>query len=439
MIRLVTTVVLLTGILYLGSAGVGPVPPLGPLLDPVDGVWSAARGAEPPPSGADTIPGLDGTVRVVYDDRAVPHIFASTRLDAFRALGYVVARDRLFQLELQVRATEGTLTEWLGRNALEADRAQRRRALAWSAEQAWSALDEGSPLRGALLAYADGVNAWIGQLTPAHVPLEYHLVGARPRPWQPQHGLYVHRQLGLGLAYGELGIPRADLAALVGWEAAEALLPLSEPVQEPVIPTGSDRPRFDQSPLPPPGPPARDGAATVARLLRDFAPIRGGPNRLGLGSNAWAVGGAKSASGRAILAGDPHLGLTLPSALYEVHLVVPGELDVYGVTFPGIPGVGIGFNRDVAWSLHECLHGRVRSLCGDRRRRHDAVALQSRRGLAAAGAPGRGVPHQVGPTAPHGHAPANAPGAAPHVADGIPRRRSRIALLLGVDCPPGSR
>jgi penicillin amidase len=349
MFRLVTSSILLVGILYLGSAGVGPVPGLGPLLDPASGIWSAARGAEPPKAAQGTIPGLDASTRVVYDDRAVPHVFASTRLDAIRALGYVVARDRLFQLELQVRVAEGSLTELVGAAALAMDRGQRRRGLAWSAEQAWAALEEGSDVRRAFLAYADGVNAWIEHMRPQDRPLEYDLLGARPRPWLPQYPLYVHRQLGRTLGYGELGIPRADLAALVGWEAAEALIPVAHPIQEPLVPDGGTGPRFDRDPLPPPGAPA-SGLERMGSLG-----MRGSSSALGLGSNAWAAGPTKTASGGTLLAGDPHLAFSLPSPVYEVHLVVPGEMDVYGATFPGLPGVILGFNRDVAWSFTNAL------------------------------------------------------------------------------------
>ncbi|HET9725947.1 MAG TPA: penicillin acylase family protein, partial [Gemmatimonadales bacterium] len=102
------------GLLWVGARGAGRIPPVGPLLDPWRGAWALAASASLPRHAEASVPGLGGTVRVVYDDRAVPHIFASTELDATRALGYVTARDRLFQLDLQARAGGGTLTELLG-------------------------------------------------------------------------------------------------------------------------------------------------------------------------------------------------------------------------------------------------------------------------------------------------------------------------------------
>jgi penicillin amidase len=108
---------------------------VGPLLDPWHGAWSLAASANLPRHAADSVRGLDGEVRVVYDDRAVPHIFATTELDAIRALGYVTARDRLFQLDLQARAGGGTLTELLGPAALESDREVRGLGMGRAAER----------------------------------------------------------------------------------------------------------------------------------------------------------------------------------------------------------------------------------------------------------------------------------------------------------------
>src|SRR5262245_3663300 len=104
-------VILLAGLLFALARPLGSLPPLGSFLDPVNGVWAVARRAEPPHDARAAIPGLVSPVEVVFDSRGVPHIFASSEEDAYRALGYVVARDRLFQMELQTRATAGRLSE----------------------------------------------------------------------------------------------------------------------------------------------------------------------------------------------------------------------------------------------------------------------------------------------------------------------------------------
>jgi penicillin amidase len=284
-------------------------------------------------------------VKVVYDRRAVPHIFASSIDDAIRALGYVVARDRLVQLETQTRATAGRLSEWGGESALRLDRSQRSLGLAWSAEEEYAALDDESLEMRLIQAYAEGVNAWIDGMRPADVPFEYRFLGKMPVRWEPVHSIYLIRRMSYTLTYSTHDRWRRQVEALVGEEATAALFPINNPIQEPIQPNGVGAPRFDYGPLP---------AADVPRLRRTGDVIAGVPapaEETGLGSNNWAVSPLRSASGNALLAGDPHLDLTMPSIWYEVHIVVPGELDVYGVTIPGVPSIVIGFNRDVAWSL----------------------------------------------------------------------------------------
>ena len=346
---------MLAGALWVGARPAGPLPPLGPLLDPANGVWAAASRADLPRDASGRVRGLAATTRVVFDDRAVPHIFAASEEDAVRALGYVVARDRLFQLELQTRATAGTLTELVGPAALEADADARGIGLAWAAERRMRWLDSVPESSRILRAYAEGVNAWQDQMTAADVPLEYRLLGKRPMRWEARHSAYLFSRMGYTLAYGADELRRPQIEALVGRAAAAVLFPRNSPIQEPIQPNGQTRPRVDLPVLPPPAP-----ADTVAlRALRGGASrVAEGPRRApgvtddgAIGSNNWAVAPARAAGAHAILAGDPHLDLSLPSIWYEAHLVVPGELDVYGVTIPGSPTIVIGFNRDIAWTF----------------------------------------------------------------------------------------
>lgn len=340
--------------LYVGATAVDPVPALGPLLDPVHGVWASARGTTLPPFVEHTVPGLSGEVRIIYDDRRVPHIFAATMEDVLRGLGYAVARDRLFQLELQTRSTAGTLTELVGEDALPPDRQSRQLALAWSAERDFARMDPQSELSGQLSAYADGVNAWIDQMGPADLPVEYHLLSRRPTRWLPQHSLYLLKRMGWTLAMLNTERKKNVAAALVGREAADGLFPADSPIQEPIVPNGLTATRFEPTLLPPPGDPVPELVLQLRATQAFLGPMdqaRSAPGEPVLGSNNWAVGPSRSATGNPILAGDPHLDLSLPSIWYEAHLVVPGELDVYGVTIPGTPAITIGFNRDVAWTF----------------------------------------------------------------------------------------
>jgi penicillin amidase len=351
--------IVLAALLYVGFLPAGPLPALGSFLDPTDGVWATARSATLPAERSADVTGLGGAVRVVFDDRAVPHIFAATLEDAARALGYVTARDRLFQLEMQTRATAGTLSEILGNDLLEADRQQRALGLAWSAEQVYAGLGAESRTVRVLEAYADGVNAWIDALRPRDYPLEYRLLGAEPMRWRPVYSAYLIRYMGQVLSYNTHDRWRERVEALIGPEAAAQLFPVNSPIQEPVIPFAGATDREDD-PLEedPTDSIAAVNRASVPRARPVAAPTRPlsrspaeGSGEVVVGSNNWAVAPARAEAGFALLAGDPHLELTLPSIWYEAHLVVPGQLNVYGATIPGAPVVAVGFNRQVAWSF----------------------------------------------------------------------------------------
>lgn len=349
-VGLVIRALVLGALLLVAGRALGPLPAPAPFLDPTHGIWAVARTAELPATARGTIPGLRDSVAVAYDDRAVPHIFARNTEDAWRALGYVVARDRLFQLELQTRAAAGRLTEVAGPRALPLDREMRELGIPRAAEAKWAARDTGAPATRAIEAYAAGVNAWIAQLAPRDLPFEFRLLGARPSRWEPVHSVLLLHRMGWTLALSDEEGVRARAAALVGAEAADALFPEHEPVQEPIEPAGAGGPVVSRVPIPPPAAPAlaaRHGthaAHDARRPTHDERPDLPG-------SNNWAVAPARSASGHALLAGDPHLTLSLPSIWYEAHVVVADTLDVYGVTIPGSPAIIIGFNRDVAWTF----------------------------------------------------------------------------------------
>ena len=329
---------------------IGPLPRLGPLVDPYRGVWSVAGQAGLDPHASVVLTGLTDSVEVVIDDRGVPHLYGASELDVHLVLGYLVARDRLFQLELQTRAGEGTLTALVGSRALPADRAVRELGMAWGAERKFAEVDTATLGYRAIVAYAAGVNQYLDQMGPDDLPLEYHLLGQRPRRWEPLHSGYLFARMGYTLASEDPARVRATVQGLVGAVAAEALVPVNNPIQEPIQPSGRDGPRYDFRTLPPPGAPD-SGAAVVAALVGRLAPDRPLADGGAVGSNNWAVGPARTLAGHAILAGDPHLELTLPSIWYEAHLVVPGRLDAAGVSLPGAPGVVIGFNRHLAWTF----------------------------------------------------------------------------------------
>jgi len=341
--------------LLIGARPIGPAPALGAFLEPAHGVWSLARAAASPVAPDARIAGLTAPVEVVYDERAVPHIFATNEDDAYRALGYVVARDRLFQLHVQTLAASGRLTEIGGAQALALDREMRHLGLPRAAEALPARLGDTSLTVRVARAYADGVNAYIAAMPAGELPFEFRLLGRRPPKWEPVDSYLLQNRMGWTLANIANERSRTGAAAKVGVVAAAALFPDDSPIVEPIQPNGQSAPRFDTSPLPPPGQPDSAsmllGAAADAWLPSRQLARAGDEDAPWKASNNWAVMPKRSATGHALLAGDPHLDLTLPSIWYEVHLVVPGRLDVYGATIPGAPAIVLGFNRDVAWTF----------------------------------------------------------------------------------------
>ena len=352
--RLFTTIlsaVALVAALIVGLRPVGPVPPLGQLISPTTGIWSIVRSAELPAEQSLELAGLSAAVDVRYDDRGVPHIFAQTEDDAARALGWVHARDRLFQMEMIQRAVAGTLTELVGARALPLDRSARRLALAEGALAKWNAIADTAVVRRDVHAYMEGVNAYIAQMRPEDLPIEYRLLGRRPRRFEPQDTYYLLIRMSQTLSFQQGELAHHAVAQLVGRAAADAIFSMNAPIQEPIEPVpGRRAARIDERwRLPAPERPdsARVAMAqAVGHLAQSLT--RG---EAIVGSNNWAVSPARSASGHALLAGDPHLELTLPSIWYEAHLVVPGALDTYGVGFPLAPIIPIGFNREMAWTM----------------------------------------------------------------------------------------
>ena len=348
-------VLVLAAVGYTSARGAGAVPPLGPLLDPANGIWSSALHADFAANDTVAIPGLSAETRVVYDDRDVPHIFAPTLSDAYRALGYVVARDRLFQMEMQARAGAGTLTEFAGAAALPIDEQTRQLGMPRAAELRVKQADTTTVYWSELASYTEGVNSYIRALQPRDYPVEYKLLHRKPAFWNAQKSFNLMLRMGWTLASSQDELTHIAASALVGKAATEALFREHSPIVDPIQPNAFASARFDTVPIPPPGAPDTTSLALVNTLGADgigkLASLISPRGADAVGSNSWAVAPSRSASGHALLAGDPHLELSLPSIWYEVHMVVPGKLDVYGVTIPGAVSVVIGFNRHVAWTF----------------------------------------------------------------------------------------
>jgi len=342
----------------------GLFPPLGKLFNPFAGFWQNGDRRE---AARETIrlPGLREAVEVVWDARHVPHIFAKNDHDLYCAQGYVVARDRLWQMEFQTLYSAGRLSEVVGPGMIQQDRLQRRLGLSWAAERTVQSLKADPLATGLIQAYADGVNAYIKSLSPGDLPIEYKILDYAPEPWTKLKSALLIKYMAWMLS-GESKekLMNATREAL-GPQFIQTLYPDFPPYLEPIIPRGTP---WDFHPLnsepQPAGLPRGHAGQTIQADVPRPGPAQGtGPGigsgqaeerPEGLGSNNWAVSGTLARSGFPLLCNDPHLELTLPSIWYEAQLTAPG-VDVYGVTCAGAPGVIIGFNRRAAWGVTAAL------------------------------------------------------------------------------------
>ncbi|MHB1059234.1 MAG: penicillin acylase family protein [Rhodanobacter sp.] len=293
-------------------------------------VYHRALKSLPTNDGVVTLAGPTGEIRIVRDARGVPSIHAKTDRDAFFAMGYVHAQDRLWQLEVQRRVATGTLSEVFGKASLEQDIWFRTLGLARSAHAAFDALPIHA--RESLQAYADGINAWIAE---GHaLPPEFAMLGVRMRPWSPYDSLAWAKVFALNLG----GNHRRELERLL---VAQAVGPARM------------RDLFGD----PPGTDSKASAAWAASspaglaqyvALQHTLEVDLGIGGRSVGSNAWAVSPAHSANGQALLANDPHLALQMPS-LWYMAAMRGDRLDVAGATLVGLPVVIFGHNRDIAW------------------------------------------------------------------------------------------
>ena len=290
--------------------------------------WIVQRGL-PTLNGAATLPGLSAPATVVRDSSGIPHITAATVNDLYMAQGYVHAQDRLFQMDIARRFASGQVSELVGAGTLEGDRVFRTLGLRRAAEATVGTLP--ADVRAALEAYAAGVNAFITSHQDA-LPLEYTLLGGKPTPWTPADTLVFGKFMAWQLTSGQLAneLVTADVRAALGAEQAQALLP-GYPADQPVIISPSAR------------------LATPTGRLRGLAPYLGGP---GIGSNNWVIAGARTTTGKPLLANDPHLTVQNPAVWYFNHLrTADGAFEVAGVSLAGSPGVVIGHNNTIAWGM----------------------------------------------------------------------------------------
>jgi len=297
------------------------------------GYWYLAT-KSPQRSGDIQLSGLVAQVSVRYDERGVPHIKATHESDLYRALGYVHAQDRLFQMEMARRLARGELAEILGPKLVRVDKLFRTLGLRDHAEKVVASMDLNSAAVKAQLAYLDGINQFQAS-QPA--PVEFDLLGISKRPFVLQDTVAVTGYLAYSFA---AAFKTEPLLTFVRDELGEDYLrifdvewnPLGVLSKTPTASIKNDWPTLNQ----------------IAQTSLEALDAAGVP--LFEGSNAWVVAGTRTSSGKPVLAGDPHIGFSLPAVWYEAHLSMPG-FDLYGNFHVLISSALLGHNQQFGWSM----------------------------------------------------------------------------------------
>ena len=286
-------------------------------------------------SGTLNLTQLQAPVSVRYDERGVPHIRAENETDLYRALGYVQAQDRLFQMEMMRRLAQGELAEVLGPKLTDVDRLLRTLGIRAHAQESVSKMNPASASTKALTAYLDGIN----QFQATHpAPLEFDLLGIPKRPFTAQDSYAITGYMAYSFA--------------VTFRTEPALSFVRDKLG------GAYLKAFDLD-LRPEGVLQASGSGAMSRpdwqVLAQLAQVSeealadaGLPRYEG--SNAWAIAGSRTASGKPMLAGDPHMAYSAPSIWYEAHLSAPG-FELYGHHQALVPTALLGHNSQFGWSL----------------------------------------------------------------------------------------
>lgn len=292
-------------------------------------------GALPKYEGEIISSSVGSEVTVYRDERGMPHIYAANEKDLYFATGYVMAQERLWQMDLIRRATTGRLSEIFGESMVQTDLFLRSLDITNKSKRIIG--NEDPEIIDCLTAYVDGVNEYMIS-AGKKLPPEYRILGYRPEPWKLEDIANIIGYMGWDLAGGNLSadIFNYKLFKKLGYDKGSTLIPDFKAV------TSSVFPDFRLS-------------DTALKSARDFISSVDKLKALGIasfsGSNNWAVSGNRSETGKPILSNDMHLGLSSPGIWMQIHQVVPGKLNVTGVAVPGQPFIVAGHNERIAWGM----------------------------------------------------------------------------------------
>lgn len=322
--------------------------PLGQLLSPQKGLWQNAEPVDENYSAQLSFPQLQGKVKVYFDERLVPHVFADNENDAYFVQGYLHAKFRLWQMEFQTRAAAGRLSEIIGPKALEYDRDKRRLGMVFAAEKNLKEVEKDPESLAECDSYTAGVNAYIESLTESTLPIEYKLLGYKPEKWSNFKSALFLKYMALELAGEESDFERTNAKSVFSSADFNKIYPIVMDSLDPIVPKDTV---FAPPALVVTAPASADSLYFDNKDSNSIVEQKPDKDN---GSNNWAVSGQKTKSGYPILCNDPHLGLNLPSIWYEMQITTP-SFNVYGATFPGAPSVIIGFNDSCAFGFTNAM------------------------------------------------------------------------------------
>ncbi|MEO6130795.1 MAG: penicillin acylase family protein, partial [Saprospiraceae bacterium] len=310
------------------------LPAIGRFFSPFQGIWNNVH----PSERSFTFKGkTKQPVKILFDERDVPHIYAQSIEDAMYAQGYLHAANRLFAMDITTRASAGRLSELLGKRTLAYDQKQRERGFEKSSIEKAKNWESYEGNKSIIDAYVNGVNAYINSLDYAHWPVEYKVLSHGPTIWTSTHSALTFTSLATALCLSESDLDYTKAKSKLSPEDFKFLYEGYNPMESPVIP--SER-KWDFAPSNLP-------AGAEGNKLHGSTGQSTREKDLN-GSNNWAVSGQKTLNGFPILANDPHLNLTLPNIWYEIEIHTP-DISVHGVSLPGLPYVILGFTDSIAW------------------------------------------------------------------------------------------
>ncbi len=345
-IPFVVSAVITTGLVFALNKKWGKVPPMGKFLSPQHGFWQNAESDDYDYSAELKFPDLKGNASIYLDERLVPHIFAENDEDLYFLQGYIHAKFRLFQMDLQTKAAEGRASEIAGSRAIDYDKAQRRLGMRFAAEIALKDMEKDPVSLALFSAYTKGVNAYIYSLKESGIPVEYKLLDFEPEEWTNLRTALLLKMMAKNLSSGtERDFAYTNARRIFSQDEFEWIYTQVPDSLVPIIPKGT---LFDTAGIVPVKPATADSIYFWNKDSISVADISApDPDN---GSNNWVVAGSKTQSGSPVLCNDPHLELSLPSIWFEMQLSTPAS-STYGVSLPGSPFIIIGFNDNIAWGL----------------------------------------------------------------------------------------